>query len=110
MNDQLQAIERALLAVEFLAEREPAKLRTNMALNNWLSLDKRDRQLIASQNKRYAELLRLGEAARNRPPHPDGDGLRQLMRNEIIKKPEYSKLIEAFSQSVKGIENIKCGE
>ena len=44
MTDQLHAIERARLAVEHLAQRDPDKLRTHMPLNNWLSLDEGDRR------------------------------------------------------------------
>jgi hypothetical protein len=108
MNDQLRMVEESLLAVEYLATQEPTKLRKDKPLNYWLNLNEQDRQQIASQSKRYAELLRLREVARNRPPHPDGDGLRNLMRTEIVKRPEYVKLMEEFSRAVNEAESIKC--
>lgn len=110
MTDQLRAIEQSLLAVEYLAQREPTRLKTNMTLNNWLDIDEGDRQRIASSNKRYAELLSLSKKAMKWPPHPDGDGLRHLMRTEISKLPAYRKLLEAFSQSVKDVESIECAK
>lgn len=39
-----------------------------------------DRQRIAASDEKYAELLELHTAARKRPPHPDGNGLREVMR------------------------------
>jgi hypothetical protein len=108
MTIQLHGIEMALLAVKYLAQHEPTKLRTNMPINNWLNLDEGERQLIARRNKRFAELMRVEEENMKRPPHPDGDGLRLLMREKILKLPAYRHLLETFSQSVKNIENIQC--
>lgn len=108
MVDQLNRIERARLEVEYLSRHDPSRLRTDMPVNAWLSLDDSDRQPIASQNDRYAELLRLAAEASDRPPHPDGDGLRALMRDEIAKLVAYKELLAAFSGSVEEIEAIRC--
>jgi hypothetical protein len=91
LTDQLRAIEQAKLAVEFLARQEPDKLRTQMSLNNWLSLEGTDRQQIAASDERYAELLEPRAAARKRPPHPDGDGFREVMRSEVMTSDTYKR-------------------
>ena len=110
LSDQLRKIEGDKLAVEHLANHVPAKLRTHMTLNNWLSLSDEDQSRIASQSSRYRELQRLEEVVRKRPPHPGGDELRQIMRSEIMKSPAYTELLQRFSQSVKDIERIQCEE
>jgi len=108
LADQLQAIEEAKLAVEFLAREEPARLRTDLSLNNWLDLTEGDRRRIADRNDRYAELLELRAASRDRPPHPDGDGLREVMRSRVMTSPPYQELLTAYSQSVDAAEAIQC--
>jgi hypothetical protein len=108
LTDQLRAIEQAKRAVEFLARQEPDKLRTQMSLNNWLSLEETDRQRIAASDERYAELLALRTAARKRPPHPDGDGLREVMRSEVMPSDTYKELLQAYLRSVQAAENMQC--
>ena len=108
MTDQLRAIERARLAVEYLTEHDPTKLRTQLPLPNWLNLDEADVQRIANDNRRYAELLRLEKEAMARPPHPDGDDLRRFMRTEINALEGYRKLLDAFSRSVQDAGSIEC--
>jgi hypothetical protein len=108
LTDQLRAIEQAKLAVEFLARQEPDKLRTQMSLNNWLSLEGTDRRRIAASDERYAELLELHTAARKRPPHPDGDALREVIRSEVMTSGQYKELLEAYSRSVQAAEDIQC--
>lgn len=108
LTDQLRSIEQSKLAVEFLAREEPDRLRTQLSLNNWLNLNGADRQRIATSNERYAELLELRAASRKRPPHPDGDGLREVMRSKVMTSPDYNELLEVFSRSVQAAEGIQC--
>ncbi len=108
LKDQLRAIEQAKLAVTFLAREEQDKLRTHMTLNNWLNLEPGDHGRIASRDERYAQLLALDMAARERPPHPDGDGLREAMRSEVMASDQYSELLTAFQAAVQAAEEIQC--
>ena len=108
LADQLQAIEEAKLAVEFLTREEPARLRTDLSLNNWLDLTEDDQRRIAERNDRYAELLELRAASRNRPPHPDGDGLREVMRSKVMTSAPYQELLAAYTQSFDAAEAIQC--
>ncbi|SCZ52275.1 hypothetical protein [Thiohalomonas denitrificans] len=108
LRDQLRAIERAKIAVEFLAREELERLRIGMSLNNWLALDESLRQRVAANEQRYARLLELQKAALRRAPHPDGDGLRQLMRSEIAASDEYRALLKTFSKTVREIEDSQC--
>lgn len=64
MTNQLNAIERRRLAVEYLANNEAEKLRTTMPPHNWLNLGVRDEERIAEFNRRYGELLGLAEEAK----------------------------------------------
>src|SRR5690606_15927720 len=73
LADQLLRIEQARLAVHFLAHQRPKRLRTDLSLNNWLSLNDVDEQQIAAASQRYTELLERSTASHNRAPHPDGD-------------------------------------
>jgi len=108
LANQLQAIEEAKLAVEFLAREEPARLRANLPLNNWLDLTEDDQRRIAESNDRYAELLELRAGSRNRPPHPDGDGLREVMRSKVMTSAPYQELLAAYSRSVDAADAIQC--
>lgn len=108
MTDQLRAIERAKLAVAFFAREEPGKLRTQMSLNNWLNLDEADHRRIASGDERYGKLLELDAAARKRPRHPDGDGLRKVLWSDVMNSEKYQERLKALLQSVQAAEEIQC--
>jgi hypothetical protein len=108
LTDQLQAIERAELAVDVLARENPDRLRTDMSVSNWLDLTEDDRRHLAQSSKRYAELLGLREISRNRPPHPDGDALRELMRSTVMSLPEYKELLAEYSRAVDAADRLQC--
>lgn len=108
MTDQLRAIERRKLAVEFLARQEPGRLRTQMSLNNWLNLDADDHQRIAASDERYAKLLELSRVVRARSPHPDGNGLREVIRLQVMNLDQYDELLKALMESVQTAEEIQC--
>lgn len=108
LADQLRAVEQAKLTVQFLAYQDPGRLRVHLPLNNWFSLEEADRQRIAAESKRYAQLLELRTVSRNGPPHPDGDGLREVMRSKIMTLSRYKAILEEFSQSVQAAEEFQC--
>lgn len=108
MTDQLNGIERRRLAVEYLVNNQPDKLRMTMPPNNWLNLGVRDEERIDDFNRRYGELLRLAKEAKKRAPHPDGDGLRTAIKDRIMKLPKYQELFDAFLQSTQAIKGIQC--
>lgn len=106
---QLQLIEQSQLELEHLLRHEPAKLRSQASLNTWLSpFDAQDRQRLAARSPRYAELLRLAEAQKKQPPHPQGDALHTLMREDIMKRPDFGQLLQQHLQAVKAIEGVQC--
>ncbi|TCK08672.1 hypothetical protein [Marinobacterium mangrovicola] len=74
LTDQLRSIERSQLEVEYLLGHSPGQLRTQRPVNSWLDLNRADREIIAADDQRYAELLKLSDAARERAPHPDAEG------------------------------------
>ncbi|MBU2955000.1 hypothetical protein [Marinobacter sp. F3R08] len=110
LENQLRSVERREIEVAFFAHAEPAKLRTQMPLNNWLSLSEADRQRIASENQRYAQLREQARAARSEPAHPDGNGLRDVMQTEVMQSPAYKKLMQRYLESMKAAEGIECAK
>ncbi|MDC6169644.1 hypothetical protein [Paucibacter sp. XJ19-41] len=110
MRQQLQLIELSQLELEHLVRHEPAKLRSQASLNTWLSpFDAQDRQRLAARSPRYAELLRLAEAQKKQqPPHPQGDALQTVMREDIMKRPDFGQLLQQHLQAVKAIEGVQC--
>lgn len=108
LEDQLTRIELRRLAVAFMARQAPDKLNLAAPLNQWLDLDPSTEAAIAKTNKRYADLLRSRKQARERPPHPDGDALRKVMREHVVKMPAYRALAGKFAASIAQIENVTC--
>ena len=108
MNDQLNAIERNVLAVRYLAENEPEKLRSDQPVNNWLDLDEPTKERIINASDRYGELDRLRGEAMIRPPHPDADAVRELMREELMVQPPYQALLATFTGSVERVNEVRC--
>ena len=109
MRQQLQLIEQSQLELEHLVRHEPAKLRSQASLNTWLSpFDAQDRQRLAARSPRYVELLRLAEAQKKQPPHLQGKALHTLMREDIMKRPDFDQLLQQHLQAVKAIEGIQC--
>ncbi|WP_449287076.1 hypothetical protein [Marinobacter sp. PE14] len=78
------------------------------AQRTWLSLSKTDRQQVASESERYAQLRDQARAARSRPAHPSGENLREIMKNEIMTSSEYKDLLQEFLEATKAAEAIKC--
>jgi hypothetical protein len=108
LEDQLRSIELRKLEVAFFAHAEPEKLRTQMPLNSWVSLSVADRQRIASESERYAQLREQARVARSRPPHPDGADLREVMKSDVMTSQAYQRLLQSFLASVKAAEAIEC--
>lgn len=108
LEDQLRLIELRELEMAYFAHVAPAKLRMQQPLNSWLSLSKTDRQQVASESERYAQLRDQARAARSRPAHPSGENLREIMKNEIITSSEYKDLLQEFLEATKAAEAIKC--
>ena len=109
LTDQLNYIEMNRIAVEFMLRHNPAKASLDAPVNQWLTLDGDDKSAISKSSKRYAELLSLADAAKQRPPHQDGEALRKLMRERIIKMPEYQNLLTKFNTAVTKVNSIACG-
>ena len=108
MEDQLTAIERNLLTVEWLASNAPSELRTEGALNTWIRIGPETTERIERSSDRYRELARLQERVRTRPADPDGEQLRALMREEITLLPQYETLLDSLMQSVEEATAIEC--
>ncbi len=107
-DDQLQMIESSRRAVQFLAREHPGQLRTDKPLNQWLQLDSAQRQQIAQHDARYAELETLRQQRRERPAHEDGDGLRALMRAEVMPSGRYRQLAEQLGEATAAANAIHC--
>ena len=108
MSEQLLYIDERARAVEYFLNNEANRLQTGRNVGEWLDLDSAARDRMAVVDERYAELRRLGDAVRDRPPHPDGDGLRQAMRDRIMNQSEYQNLLRAFVESVQQINQLRC--
>jgi len=108
MTDQLRMIEMSRIELEFLALYEPEKLNCDAPLNQWLALNASSKEEIAKADNQFADLLQLAKQARERPPHPDGDALRKVMREKLINIPQFKALIEEFNASVARVESIAC--
>lgn len=109
LSDQLNHIEMNRIAVEFMLHHNPSKVRLNVSINQWLTIDGNDKSMIANSSKRYAELLISTKAAQQRPPHPDGEAIRTLMRDHIIKMTEYQNLLTKFNMATTKINSQACG-
>ena len=109
LADQLNYIEMNLIAIEFTLRHNPSKIRTDAPINQWLDLDSDNKLAIAKISNRYAELLNLANAAKRRPSHPDGEALRMLMRNRIVKTTEYQNLLSEFNRVVANMNSNACG-
>ncbi len=46
--------------------------------------------------------------AKKRPPHPDGDALRSLVRKKVSPSPEYRELFSEFVRVVEALEDEEC--
>lgn len=108
LEDQLIMIELRRITVEYIARYAPEKLNPDASINQWISQGKFSEEEIAKSNKLYSDLLQLAKQVRNRPPHPDGDALRNIMREKVVNMPEYKALAKGFNASVARIEKIVC--
>ncbi len=110
LGDQLASIERRRIEFEFVWQIAPDKVRLDGPVQQWAArLESEDRARVAKAHPRYAELQRQEEAARNRPPHPDGDALRKVMRERVGKLPEYQKLLEDMNAAMAKANGVACG-
>ncbi len=109
-DDQLHAIERKRLAVEYFLAHQPEKVQTERPLNQWLDLSSQDHERIAQANARYAALRRFLQGAKQRPPHPLGDELRHLMRHNLMKRQDFTSMFRSFLQKLHDIEALSCGD
>ena len=108
LKDQLDVIERQMIAVKHLSRKRPDQLRVSRPLRSWLDLTQEDEAGIALANSRYKELLQLSSEAKKRPPHPDGDALRSLVREKVSPSPEYRELFSEFVRAVQALEDEEC--
>ena len=109
LSDQLNYIEMNRIAVEFMLHRNPNKVRLDTSINQWLTIDSDDKSTIAKSSNRYAELLSLANATKQRLPHPDGEAIRTLMRDHILKMTEYQNLLAQFNTAVTKVNSKACG-
>ncbi len=109
LSDQLKHIEINRIEVEFMLHRNPNKVRLDTSINQWLTIDSDDKSMIAKSSNRYAELLVWANAAKKRPPHPDGEAIRTLMRDDIVKITEYQNLLTQFNTAVTKVNSKACG-
>ncbi len=108
LQDQLNLIERQMIAVKHLARNSPDQLRVSRPLRSWLDLTQEDAARIALENVRYRELLQLSSEAKKRPPHPDGDALRSLVREKVSPSHESKELFSEFFRAVQVLEAQGC--
>lgn len=107
-DDQILLIDKNLLGVTLLLDKSPNMLNESKAVSRWLDLDNTKEDKLAKQSSTYRKLLNKKNAIKIRNPHPDGDKLRRVMRNNIITSQEYNNLLSDFRSKVKEINNIKC--
>lgn len=107
-DDQLQLIEASQLAVKFLLREDPALLQTDEPLNQWLQLDAAQRERIAQQNERFAELEALRMQRRDGPRHPNGNDLRSLMRSTVMPSTRYQQLTEQLATATAQANQRRC--
>ena len=100
LKDQLNLIERGMIAVKHLARNRPDQLRVSRPFQGWLDLTQEDEARIALENVRYRELLQLSSEAKKRPPHPDGDALRSVVREKVSPSQESKELFSEFFRAV----------
>ena len=108
LQDQLNFIERRVIAVKHLARSSPDQLNVSRPLRSWLDLTQEDEAQLALENSRYKELLQLSSKAKERPPHPDGDALRILVREKISPSQESRELFSDFFRAVQALETQEC--
>jgi len=107
-DDQLARIERNRLAARYLLAHKIDAVHFKKSMNIWLDLTEDDRTLIASHSEGFKELERKIEKFRSRPPHPDGDGLREMMRNKIVMSEEFIRLTKELQHRMNKINAVTC--
>ncbi len=108
MRDQMVLIEKNYLAVKLLFSLDPDLIKTDKRLSRWLSLSRNDESGLANKSKEFGDLISIYNKSRKREPHPDGDGLRSIMRTEIMGLPEFKKLLSEFNERVNVINSRVC--
>ena len=108
MRDQLTLIEINYIADKLLLSSNPALVKINGKLNNWLQLGHNDGQVLSAKSKKYDELLSQAKQNRKRESHPDGSELRNVMRSEIVNLPEFKRLLSEFTEKVNKLNNRVC--
>ena len=107
-DDQLARIERNRLAVRYLLAHKIDAVHYNKPMNMWLDLTEDSKALISSQSKRFKKLEREIAEFRNRPSHPDGDGLREMMRSKVGMSEEFIRLAKELQQRTNQINALTC--
>ena len=108
LQDQLNFIDRRVTAVKHLARTRPDQLRVSRPLQSWLDLSQEDEARIALANSRYKELLQLSSEAKKRPPHPNGDALRIVVREKVTPSQESKELLSEFFRAVQALDTQEC--
>jgi hypothetical protein len=108
LSDQLLLIEMNRIAVEALLTISPDKLRLDAPVTQWVALSATDKEAISRSNKRYAEMLKQVDVSAKRPPHPNGDELRALMRERISRSSEYQTQLAKLNEVIVGANSRVC--
>ncbi len=107
-DDQLVRIELRRRVVKRLGEEGPQALDAQRPLRRWGLLDAAGEDRLAERDPGVARLLEQRRAARERPPHPDGDQLRRIMREELMHQPAYLELLERLTTTLAEAEAVTC--
>ena len=108
MNDQLMLIEKKRIEFRVLKANNPLLLNTNKRLNEWVNPSDDKQREIAASHPLYAELVDKIEVIKQRPIDPDGDKLRQVMRENIMSTEAFLNITRELTQKTETLNKTKC--
>jgi hypothetical protein len=107
-DDQLVRIALRRLIVRHLAEGRPQPLDPRQPLGRWALLEPAGESRLAESDPEVAELLASRRAARERAPHPDGDRLRRILREELAQAPAFLAIRDELLSALAEAEEDTC--
>lgn len=107
-DDQLVRTALRRRVVMLLGDGGPQSLDTKLPLRRWGLLDAASEQRLAERDPEIARLLDQRRVARERPPHPDGDALRRVMRETLMHESAYAELLDRLTAALAEAEAVSC--
>jgi hypothetical protein len=107
-NEQIYMIDKRHIAINSLILSDYKLLSTDLDLNNWLSLSEEQELYLYKNNQDYREKSDIYNKLKEKPPHKDGEKLRKLIVNKLVKRKDFKNILTNFNKKIKQLNSIKC--